>query len=165
MKTVDDQNDGTLEGIKLSDNLDHLVVKSVFVFEELPKMRQLGEPTMKAYYENLARVFRGDMWFFRDTDVQQYKTIVSDMHQRRRYILMLARLLCFDYVKQSFGRPDLIEFDLSNVVQCYGAAMPASEFISSYSAGPKASDPRERLRTHRQLRYSALQDMRDRYHK
>ena len=116
------------------------------------------QPSMKNFYDNLGRVFRGEWWFYEDTDGVAYQEVVSShSHDEEfHYFMMLCVFMCYDY----FADDTLPHFTDSSFVMRksdkFGAAMPSARFIEIYSSERAAEDSIDRFRLRRETRNNCI---------
>jgi len=118
---------------------------------------------MEVFYKNIARIDRGEFWFYDDADDAVYKEANFTQENENSHFLLLCMFMCYDYV----GISPSIEFDESSFVMRIkyrygGVGMPASTFIRMYKLdGGAADSTNRRFRMRREVRNYAIRDFVD----
>eukprot|EP00555_Chaetoceros_dichaeta_P011468 CAMPEP_0198262182 /NCGR_PEP_ID=MMETSP1447-20131203/10742_1 /TAXON_ID=420782 /ORGANISM="Chaetoceros dichaeta, Strain CCMP1751" /LENGTH=367 /DNA_ID=CAMNT_0043950337 /DNA_START=3 /DNA_END=1103 /DNA_ORIENTATION=- len=134
-------------GIALSDEIDYrvlgLLVSNPTPLEGHELIKKHGGAQMEFFYKNIARVARGEFWFYDDADVDDAAYAVSkevDLKEKH-YFMLLCSLMVYNYVEMAHN----IKFGESSCVmrmkdENEGVGMPASRFIEIYKSGRRATD-------------------------
>jgi len=183
-KTIDDANKNPTDsaaaaviecGIALSDEVDYAVLRMITVlpglYEGTEWGKQLGGRQMEIFYKNIARIARGEFWFYDDADDAAYavhKEANLTHEKENEYFMGLCMFMGYDYVEMSPS----IEFDESSSfvmgmkgLSYGGVMMPASTFIQMYKQGRGATDSTDRFRMRREVRNQCIRDFVDKFHK
>jgi hypothetical protein len=186
LRTIDEtyERGGIIHGIRLSDELDYRVMNAM-LFIPNPYSGTASEAVpgraMKCFYENLGRVFRGEFWFYPDSD---YLSLVDYKEKLERgsstdlselnYFISISVFLCFDYfgMTADHGAPDPTAETfgegavVNRIKQLFGMPMPAERFIELYKNSVKSEgDEDRRKKTRRQFRDSTSMELRKVFHK
>lgn len=195
MKTVDEKYaDGMtpiIEGITLSEEIDYSVLMNMFCSDG-PRLESVGSCSMKAYYENLERVFKGEFWYCNSEHIlveQDYNTRFGTKKatEKQLYFFLLG-LLTHDY----FGKVennqfvDMIDFEdltkaaaqiqiqrrwfsgfIPDMTEGFGCPMTSQRFIDLCISNPSKQTCEEvdRHRLRREARYKIVHELMDQYHK
>jgi hypothetical protein len=170
---------GMLHGIQLRADWDYILLSALYSLESPYKNssceRIIGGASMKAFYENLGRVIRGEWWFYHNaTSVSEYKEFIEangkTVTDEQNYFFMLSIFLSFDYFKHE---PDpevnTSMFDSTSFViqssEGFGIPMPAERFVEMYKKIKIATTNDERLRVRTQTNAQTWSAFRNSLHK
>jgi hypothetical protein len=176
---------GMLHGIQLHADLDYRILSAMYSVPSPYALSScgddLGEPSMKAFYENLGRVIRDEWWFYDNTSgVAEYKEFVEAYgktgDEEGDYFLMLSIFLAYDYFKAAATGdgahdPEVITsmFDSTSCVmgssEAFGMQMPAWRFLEMYNTSRRITTSCDRLRIRRIMNEISQKAFRDCFHK
>lgn len=182
---------GKLEGIYLSITLDYSAASICFQIphpypevilytedqesEENFGRRIVPGPSMKYFYQNFARVLRGEFWFYSNT--VSMTTYLSQLGGRDDLDVFSSLVCCLCYDLFGFMHkdqmPGMFEHSLiKNLEDEFGVAMPAERFIEKYKSqascyfrrlNTREKNERNRLRSNQKA--EALLFFRKHFHK
>lgn len=155
---------GMVHGIQLHAKWDNRALQAIFSVES-PYAESSGEhelalgtPSMKAFYDNLGRVSRGEWWFYDNTtSPSEYKEFRDANGEtglaEADYFWMLSAFLSFDQFKYAAAAcgtkdPEVITsmFSSTSYVmessKAFGIPMPAERFLEMYNTMKSEGPPR-----------------------
>eukprot|EP00546_Thalassionema_frauenfeldii_P016835 CAMPEP_0178898746 /NCGR_PEP_ID=MMETSP0786-20121207/2514_1 /TAXON_ID=186022 /ORGANISM="Thalassionema frauenfeldii, Strain CCMP 1798" /LENGTH=500 /DNA_ID=CAMNT_0020569523 /DNA_START=11 /DNA_END=1513 /DNA_ORIENTATION=- len=194
LKTVDEKYaDGMtpiIEGITLSEEIDYSVLTNMFCSNG-PRLESVGSYSMKAYYENLERVFKGEFWFCDSEHIlveQDYNTRFGTKQaaEKQLYFFILG-LLTHDFFA-NLESDDFLDWDnaqdpaaakqiliqqrwftgfIQEMTEAFGCPMTVQRFKDLCVSNPSKQTCEEvdRHRLRREARYKIIHELMDQYHK
>lgn len=146
-----------VDGLSLCDAFDYKILGTAFATGSpyFGPSEENKEPSMKNFYDHLGRAFRGEWWFYEDTDGAAYQEAASSHEEEVDYFIALSLFMCYDY-HGSF---------LMRARDDFGAAMPAARFIEMYASARTAEDSVDRFRLRREARTICILGIMETFHK
>jgi len=157
-----------VDGLTLSEEIDYKVLAMAYVMESpySGTWAENQQPSMKSFYDNLGRVFRGEWWFYDDTDEAAYREACTSHEEESDYFLVLCLFMCYDYFADGTSLPQFTESSYVMLMRDdFGAAMPATRFNELYASGRAAKGSTDRFRLRRETRNDCIHEFMERFHK